>query len=109
VDAEDLAALKNGIGKRVVIQLADGEITLAEPHAVSDEDQDVIYDVVATNRPEQYRQHGAAYLARLSDVEVVVSAALLGKVTTSLFASGENPVFVDATAQIEVIVDDVED
>ncbi len=101
MDLTDVEALKAGIGKQVVLGFRDGEVTLAEPHVISDEDSDIFYDVVSTNRPERYAKAGAAYLASLSDIDVVAGTEILTALIRILFAPDEHPVFIDGTATVE--------
>ena len=70
MDAEDLELLKASIGRVVVLRCTDGEVLVAEIHSVSEEDQDIIYYVVTSNRPDTYRNTGekAAYLIPISEV-----------------------------------------
>ena len=73
MDAKDLEVLKAGIGRCVVLHCMDGEIIVAEVFSVSDEDQDIIFDFVSSNRPEPYRKtcEKAAYLIPMSEVSSV--------------------------------------
>ena len=48
MDAADLELLKASTDKYVVIHIEDGEVIVAAVHFVSDEDQDVIYDVISS-------------------------------------------------------------
>jgi small nuclear ribonucleoprotein (snRNP)-like protein len=69
----DLQVLKASIDKVVRIVYYDGETILARVHAISDEDQDVIYDLVSTTRPSQYEKHDEqpAYLIKFESIEHV--------------------------------------
>ena len=73
MNAADLQRLKANVGRRVIIHCADGEVILAEIHSVSEEDQDVIYDVVSSNRPDAPEgvSNGPAYLMLFSEVSFV--------------------------------------
>jgi len=73
MDSGDLELLKASIGRNVVIHCVDGEVILAEIHFVSDEDQDLIYDVVSSNRPSSSRETSdkPAYLMPFSEVSSV--------------------------------------
>jgi hypothetical protein len=46
---------------------------LAKVHAVSDEDEDVVYDLVSTTKESQYEKHDEqpAYLIKFVDIERV--------------------------------------
>ncbi len=69
----DLQVLKASIDKVIRIVCYDGEVMLAKVHAISDEDQDVIYDLVSTTKPSQYEKHDEqpAYLIKFKDIEYV--------------------------------------
>jgi hypothetical protein len=51
----------------------DGENLLAKVHEVSEDDQDVIYDLVSTTKESQYEKHDEqpAYLIKFDDIERV--------------------------------------
>lgn len=68
---QDVQLLKASIDKVVKIVSYDGEIMLAKVHAISDEDQDVIYDLVSTTKPSLYKKHDEqpAYLIKFEDIE----------------------------------------
>jgi hypothetical protein len=106
MDRNDIEALKRGVGKRVVLGFGDGEVTVAEPHLVSDESADVIYDVVSTNRPERYKTDGAAYQAALADIQLVAGPEVLTALISVLFAPDEQPMFIDSTASVEEVTGD---
>ena len=55
MNARDLKLLKANVGRHVVLNCTDGEVIVAEIHSVSDEDQDIIYYLVSSNRPDAYR------------------------------------------------------
>jgi hypothetical protein len=69
----DLELLKANIDKVVKIVSNDGETMLAMIHAISDEDQDVIYDLISTTKPSQYEKHDKrpAYLIKFADIKHV--------------------------------------
>jgi small nuclear ribonucleoprotein (snRNP)-like protein len=73
MDAKDIELLKDSIDHTVVLRCTDGEVIVAEIHSVSEEDQDIIYDVVSSSRPDEYRGTGekAAYLIPMSEVSSV--------------------------------------
>lgn len=70
---QDLQLLKASINKVVRIVCYDGEIMLAKLHAISDEDKDVIYDLVSTTKLSQYEKHDEqpAYLIKFEDIKHV--------------------------------------
>ena len=69
----DLQLLRASIDKVVKITCSDGEILLAKVLAVSDEDEDVIYDLLSTTKESHYekRDEQPAYLIRFRDIERV--------------------------------------
>ncbi len=69
----ELHILKSSIGKVVRIICHEGETMLARIHTVSDEDEDVIYDLISTTKESQYEKHDEqpAYLIRFRDIERV--------------------------------------
>ena len=70
---QDLELLRASVGKVIRIVCHDGEHMLARVHAVSDEDKDVIYDVVSTTKESQYEKHDEppAYLIKFEDIKYV--------------------------------------
>lgn len=84
----DLQLLKASIDKVVKITCSDGEILLAKVHAVSDEDEDVIYDLVSTTRESHYekRDEQPVYLIAFQDIERVDDCGL-DRDTTHMSAS----------------------
>ena len=69
----DLQLLKSSIDRIVRITCSDGEILVAKVHAVSDEDEDVIYDLVSTTKESHYekRDEQPAYSIGFRDIERV--------------------------------------
>lgn len=69
----DLEILMDSVDKVVRITCSNGEIMLARIHFVSDEDQDVIYDLVSTTKESQYEKHDVqpAYLIKFKDIDRV--------------------------------------
>jgi hypothetical protein len=69
----DLNVLRANVDKVVRIVCYDGETLLAKVHTVSDEDEDVIYDLISTTKESQYEKHDdqPAYLIRFRDIERV--------------------------------------
>ena len=69
----DLQLLKASINKVVKITCSDGEILFAKVHAVSEVDQDAIYDLVSTTKESHYekRDEQPAYLINFRDIERV--------------------------------------
>ena len=71
--ADDLQVLKANITKIVKIVCSNGEVMVAKIHVVSDEDEDVIYDLISTTKESQYEKHDEqpAYLIPFKDIERV--------------------------------------
>jgi hypothetical protein len=69
----DLNLLKANVDKVVKIVCFDGESLLAKVHFVSDEDEDVIYDLVSTTKESQYEKHDEqpAYLIKFREINRV--------------------------------------
>lgn len=69
----DLELLKASVDKVVRILCFDGESLLARIHSVSDEDQDVICDLVSTTKESNYEKHDEQplYLIGFQDIERV--------------------------------------
>jgi hypothetical protein len=67
----DLQFLKASVGKTVRIFCSDGEVLLARIHAVSDEDGDIIYDLISTTKESHYEKRDLqpAYLISFRDIE----------------------------------------
>ena len=73
--ADDLQLLKASVDKVVRIICRDGERILAKVHAVSSEENDVIYDLISTTKESQYEKHDEqpAYLIPFSEIDHVES------------------------------------
>ncbi|MGB6835933.1 MAG: hypothetical protein WCA94_11435 [Candidatus Acidiferrum sp.] len=73
MNENDLQLLKASVDKLVKIRCCDGEVLVARVHFVSDEYEDLIYDVVSTNQTARYEKHGqqAAYTVGFQDIESV--------------------------------------
>jgi hypothetical protein len=56
MNTADIEILKASIGKTVKIVTHDGETLLAKIVLVSEEDADVIYDLIVTSREGQYEK-----------------------------------------------------
>lgn len=73
VTETDLQQLKASIDKVVKIICSDGEILVAKVHAVSEEDEDVIYDLISTTNESRYekRDEQPVYLINFKDIKRV--------------------------------------
>lgn len=54
--SEQIALLKANIDKQVRITAADGEVLVVKLILVSEEEEDIIYDLISTNRPDKYER-----------------------------------------------------
>ena len=77
MNAKDLETLRANIDKVVKITTYDGELLLAKVVLVSEEDADVIYELVSTNRESRYEKFDVqpAYATQFKDIESVESVA----------------------------------
>jgi hypothetical protein len=71
---KDLQVLKENLRGVVRIIAVDGETMLVKVHAVSEEDADVIYDVISTDRGPADTTH--AYLIKFKDIQRVEATAV---------------------------------
>jgi hypothetical protein len=73
MDPQNLETLKANVDRLVKINSFDGEVIVAKVHFVSEEDEDVIYDLVSTSRESQYEKldQQPAYRIRFQDIESV--------------------------------------
>ena len=63
-----IAELRPFQDKTVTLALSDGEITTAKISFVDAEHEDIVVDIIQTNRPDNYRRAGSAYAIAASDV-----------------------------------------
>jgi hypothetical protein len=70
--------------KTVVVQLSDGEISTAKIAFVDAEYEDIVVDIISTNRPDNYRDANAAYTVAVADLISVeeVSGQVSHELTT---------------------------
>jgi hypothetical protein len=69
---DEIELLKRSSGKTVEFLCTDGEIVQASVRWVSDEDNDLIHDLVSSNMPERYRdRENCAYLTPFEQIESV--------------------------------------
>jgi len=73
MDPQNLETLKANVDRLVKINSFDGEVIVGKVHFVSEEDEDVIYDLVSTSRESQYEKldQQPAYRIRFQDIESV--------------------------------------
>jgi len=81
MNANDLETLKTNIDRMVKIDTFDGESLLAKVVLVSEEDQDVIYELVSTSRESQYEKFDEqpAYRIAFQDIKSVQALSALSK------------------------------
>ena len=65
--------LKNGVGKNFELLCTDGEVVQAHVISVSEEERDVIYDLISSNMTDRYqgRPVNAAYLTPLDQINSI--------------------------------------
>jgi hypothetical protein len=63
-----LAEIRPYQDRTVILNLEGGEITTATIIFVDAEYEDIVVDVISTNRPDNYRNAGAAYAIPLVDL-----------------------------------------
>lgn len=70
---EDLNVLKAHIDQTVRLDCIDGEVIKAKLILVSEEDQDIIFDLICTNRQDKYEKldRQPAYLLRFQHIQHV--------------------------------------
>jgi hypothetical protein len=73
MDAHDLEVLKTSRRRELQIRSFDGEVLIATVFLISDEERDVIVELVSSNRPEKYEAMGVhpALLLKFRDIESV--------------------------------------
>ncbi|HET9839873.1 MAG TPA: hypothetical protein VFR84_16720 [Candidatus Angelobacter sp.] len=66
----DLQLLKANIDKTLRIRFRDGETSLIRVNLISDEDRDVIYDLISTDKESTYEKLDVqpAYRAEFDDI-----------------------------------------
>lgn len=72
VDQTDIELLKTRIDGKVQLHCKDGEIVVGTLHFVSEEERDVVYDLISSNRMERYQSHGdSAYRLTFEEIAFV--------------------------------------
>ena len=79
---EDLTILRDNVDKSVRLVCVDGEIINAKLISVSEEEQDIVFDMISTNREEKYEKldRQPAYLLRFMHIAKVESVTLEGSI-----------------------------
>jgi small nuclear ribonucleoprotein (snRNP)-like protein len=69
----DIELLRASINKAVRVRCRDGEVFVGKAISVSEEEQDLIYDVITTSRESQYRRSDLhpAYRIMFDEIESV--------------------------------------
>jgi hypothetical protein len=78
MDSDDLLRLQNHLDKTVRIFCVDGEVVTAKLLVVSEEDEDVIFDLLTTNRQDKYEKldKQPAYLLRFQNIAHVEAVSI---------------------------------
>lgn len=72
MDQADIEFLKTRIDRNVQFHCKDGEIVVGTLHFVSEEEQDVIYDLVSSNRMARCQSHGnSAYRLTFEEIDFI--------------------------------------
>ena len=72
VDQTDIDLLKTSLNREVQFHCKDGEVIVGPLHFVSDEERDVIYDLVSSNRMSRYQSFGnSAYRLTFDEIGFV--------------------------------------
>lgn len=76
MNTSDLKLLKSRLDKAVRIFCLDGEVIVAKVLFVSENEGDLSYDLISTNRESQYEKldRQPAYLIRFDDISAVEAA-----------------------------------
>jgi hypothetical protein len=79
MNARDLETLKANVDRLVRIVSRDGETLVAKVLLVSEEDEDVIYDLISTDRESQYEKldQQPAYRIGFPEIESVQTVSPL--------------------------------
>jgi hypothetical protein len=73
MSGSDLSTLKSQVDRVAKIHTLDGEVIVAKILFVSESEEDVIYDLVSTNRESQYEKldQQPAYRIRFQEISAV--------------------------------------
>jgi hypothetical protein len=72
LDARDLELLKTRVDRVVQFRCKDGEVIVGTVHFVSEEERDVIYDLISSNRMSRYESFGnSAYRLTFEEIDFV--------------------------------------
>jgi hypothetical protein len=73
MSGSDLSTLKSHVDRVAKIHTLDGEVIVAKILFVSESEEDVIYDLVSTNRESQYEKldQQPAYRIRFEEISAV--------------------------------------
>lgn len=72
MDQIDIDFLKSRVGHNVRFHCTDGEVLIGRLRFVSDDEQDVIFDLVSSNRMSRYESFGeCAYTLPFSEIDFV--------------------------------------
>jgi hypothetical protein len=73
MSGEEIELLKQGVGKDVELVCTDGEVVQAHVISVSEEEREVIYDLISSSLTERYngRPANTAYLTPFDEINSV--------------------------------------
>lgn len=72
VNQTDIELLKTRIDRKVQLHCKDGEVVVGTLHFVSEDEQDVIYDLIQSNRMPRYQSFGnSAYRLAFEEIDFV--------------------------------------
>jgi hypothetical protein len=72
VNGSDLDLLRTRIDESVQFHCRDGEVIVGKVHFVSEDERDVIYDLISSNRPTRYRSFdNCAFRLAFDEIEFV--------------------------------------
>lgn len=69
----DVELLKANVDKLIRVHCRDGEVFVGKAVSVSEDEQDLIYDLISTSRESQYEKadQQPSYLIRFQDIDSV--------------------------------------
>ncbi len=69
----DIELLKASVDKVIRVRCRDGEVFVGKAISVSEEEQDLVYDLISTSRESQYEKadQQPAYMIKFDDIDSV--------------------------------------
>ena len=72
MNQSDIDLLRTKIDQSIQLHCKDGEVIVGKVHFVSEDERDVIYDLISSNRPTQYQSFGScAFRLAFDEIEFV--------------------------------------